>query len=293
MNCSKKVILTGASGLIGKETIKPLQESGFEVYALTIDKVKPDNGVHWINCNLFDEHSVKAAFEEVKPEYLLNFAWCTTEDYLTSNINFEFVKAGLNMLKCFKENGGKRAVFTGTCFEYKFKDEPIREDDELNPATVYAKCKNALRLLSEAYCEQNEIEFGWGRIFYVYGHGEHEKRLTSFIINNLKNDKEVVINNGGLIKDYMYTKDIAGAFVEFLDTNVVGCVNICTGKGISLKDYAMTIAKRLGKENLLTIKQEPTTQPPVIVGDNRRLLDEVGYDLKYSTTDAINEILLR
>src|SRR5574344_472607 len=196
---SKKVLLTGVTGLVRKEVIQTLKDMGYEISALTIDENNPDNGVNWIRCNLFDESSVKEAFEKVKPEYLLNFAWETTGDYLSSNINFEFVKAGLNLLKYFKQNGGKRAVFVGTCFEFKFKDEKLKEYDEVNPQTVYAKCKNALHNLAEAFCEQNEISFGYGRIFYVYGHKENEKRLTAHIIKTLSDNGVVTINCGSLV----------------------------------------------------------------------------------------------
>jgi len=291
MQNNKKILLTGATGLIGKEIIKPLQDMGYEISALTIDNTNAENGVHWIKCNIFNEESIKEAFNQVKPTHLLNFAWATTGDYLSSNINFEFVKAGLNLLKYFNENGGKRAVFVGTCFEYEFKEEPLKENDTLNPQTIYAKCKNELHQLAETYCKQNEISFGYGRIFYVYGHGENEKRLTAHIINTLKNNEEVLIKNGDLVKDYMYTKDIAGAFAKFVDSDVEGSVNICTGVGVSLREYATTIAKKMTKEQHLVIKQEETTQPSRIVGNNSRLTNEVGYKIQYSLDKAINEIL--
>ncbi|MCL2145207.1 MAG: NAD-dependent epimerase/dehydratase family protein, partial [Endomicrobia bacterium] len=300
MNSSKKVIITGASGLIGKEALEPLQQAGFDIYALTIDD--QDAWTHGcmdarqrqitrIPCNLFDEKTLQNVFKEIKPSYLLNFAWATTGDYLTSGINFDFLKAGLNLLKCFSENNGKRAVFAGTCFEYKFKDTSLKETDEINPQTVYAKCKNYLRELAQLYCEQNGISFGWGRIFYVYGHGENEKRLTSQIIKSIKNRKEVIITNGNLVKDYIYSKDIAGGFVKFLDGDVTGIVNICTGKGITLADYAMTIANKFSRPDLIKILNEPTTQPPVIVGDNTRLIREAGYKIQYSIDMAIDNIL--
>ena len=265
---NKKVLLTGVTGLIGKEIIQPLKDLGYEISALTIDENNPNNGVNWIKCNLFDEESVKNAFENVKPTHLLNFAWATTGDYLSSDINLEFVKAGI-----------------------KFKDEPLKEYDEVNPLTLYAASKNSLREIAETFCKINEISFGYGRIFYVYGHGENEKRLTAYIINNLKNNQEVVVKNGALIKDYMYTKDIAGGFAAFLDSNVEGIVNMATGKGISLRDYSTYIAKKLDKEQYLTIKEEETNQPKIIVGDNTRLTKEVGYKIKYTFEQAIDEIL--
>ncbi|MBQ7450675.1 NAD-dependent epimerase/dehydratase family protein [bacterium] len=287
----KKILLTGVTGLIGKEVIKPLFDMGYEVSALTIDETNPNNGVNWIKCNLFDEKSVKEAVEKVKPTHLLNFAWATTGDYLTNPINFEFVKAGLNLIRYFKEFGGKRAVYVGTCFEYKFMDEPLKEYGERNPQTLYAKCKDALHYMVEEYCRLNEISFGYGRIYYVFGRKENEKRLMAHIIKSLREDKEVNIVNGDFVRDYMYAKDIAGAFAKFVDSKVEGSVNICTGKGISLKEIAMTIAKKLGKENLVNINYENLNQPMFIVGDDSRLKNEVGYKIQYDFGKAIDEIL--
>lgn len=288
---NKKILVTGATGLIGKEVIAPLKELGYEIFVLTIDENNAEKNVNYINCNLFDENSLKLAIEKIKPTHLLNFAWATTGDYLLSEINFEFVKAGLNLIKLFKKYGGKRAVFVGTCFEYQFKDEKIKETDPLNPTTLYAKSKNSLHELAKEYCKLNNISFGYGRIFYVYGRKENEKRLSAHIIKSLRENKEVTIINGDFVRDYMYAKDIAGAFAKFVDSNVEDTVNICTGKGISLKDFALTIAKKLNKENLVNIKYEALDQPMSIVGDNSRLINEVGYNLKYSFEKAIDEIL--
>ena len=291
MNYSKKVLVTGATGLIGKELAKPLLEAGFEVYAITIDENNPDNGIHWIKGNLFDENSIKSIMEEIKPEYLLNMAWCTTGDYLKSDINYKFLTAGINLLKYFKDNGGKRVVFAGTCFEYKFKNEPLKETDELDAEkTAYTFCKNKLREIAQYFCKMNGISFGYGRIFYVYGKNEDKTRLTGMIIDKLSKDEEVIIKSGNLYKDYMYAKDIAEAFVSLLDSDVDGIVNICTGVAVSIKEYALTIAKKFKKENLVIFKDEPSNQPPLIIGDNTKL-SKMGYKVKYNLENAINEIL--
>ncbi len=276
----KRVVITGAGGLIGKEALEPLENSGFEVFCL---KTK--------ECNLFDYEAVENYFQKIKPEYLLHFAWFTGEGYLESELNTQYVNASLNMLKSFKENGGQRAIFTGTCFEYEFKNTPLKENDKLNPKTLYAKSKCELHEKAEIYCKNNNISFGWGRIFYVFGHKESEKRLTGAILKKLRNNERVEVNCGQLIKDYVYTKDIARAFVKFLDSNIEGCVNICTGKGIFLETFAKKIAKAMNKEELLKIEYKETSQPPMIIGDNTRLLKEVGFQFKYSFEEAIERII--
>lgn len=291
MNLSdKRVLFTGATGLIGKEAIKPLIDNGFDVYAINRNATSED--IHWIKSDLFDNHNIKAIMQDIKPQYLLNMAWCTTGDYLTSDLNYRFLNSGINLLQCFSENGGKRAVFAGTCFEYKFKDAPLKESDDLDPnKTVYTFCKNKLRETAEYFCEKHNISFGWGRIFYVYGHNEDKTRLTAMVIDKLSKNEPVIIKSGDLQKDYMYSKDIANAFVRFLDSDVTGVVNVCTGKAIYIHDYVLEIARMMGKENLVVFQNQPSNQPPVIVGDNSRLTKEVGYTYNRNMKEALRRVL--
>lgn len=293
MKCgSKKVLVTGATGLIGKELVLPLLEAGFDVYAITIDENNPDNRVHWLKGSLFDEKFIKECMEKLMPEYLLNMAWATTGDYLKSDINYSFLNAGVSLLKHFKDNGGKRVVYAGTCFEYKFKEEPLKETDELDAdKTVYTFCKNKLHEIAEYFCKMHDISFGYGRIFYVYGRNEDKTRLTGMIIDKLSKNENVIIQSGSLIKDYMYTKDIARAFVKFLDSTVNGVVNICTGNPISIKDFALEIGKTMGKENLIVFQDKPSNQPRIIVGDNARLINEVKYSYFEDFKNSVKEIL--
>lgn len=293
MPCSKKLFLTGATGLIGKEILKPLSEAGFEVYALTIDENNPPlEHVNWIKGNLFDEAVLAESFEQIRPDYLLNMAWCTSGDYQTSNLNFDFVRAGLTLLKHFAKNGGKRAVFAGTCMEYAPKADALSENDLISPVTPYGVCKNALHQLADCFCRQNGISFAYGRIFYVYGRNEHPARLTASIINSLKAGKPVQINCSHLQRDYMYSKDIASAFTKLLCSDVQGAVNISTGKAIRLADYARTVAELLGRSDLLILKEENTNQPLLVEGNPSRLNNEVGFIPAYSLSEALKEIIL-
>ena len=292
MNYSKTVFVTGATGLIGKELWKPLIAAGFEVYALVIEDHLPQvPHIHWLKGNLFDPACLAKLIDQTKPQYLLNMAWATTGDYQTSNINFDFLCAGIQLLKIFAANGGKRIVFAGTCLEYAPQAHPIKETDPIAPLIPYALCKQLLNQATQSFCAQNKLSFACGRIFYVYGRGEAETRLTASIIRSLKDRKPVTINYAQLVKDYMYTKDIASAFTALLQSDVEGAVNICTGTGISLLQYTSAIARLLHREDLLNLKELPTTQPLQIIGDNTRLIHQVGFTPKYTLQQALKEIV--
>lgn len=291
--CEKRVFVTGGTGLIGKEVLPALQTAGFDVFALTRRGGIPQKGIHWVHADLFDSEKVARELSAIRPKYLLNLAWCASGDYLTSPLNEKFKSAGLNLLKAFHCAGGRRAVFAGTCFEYAFKDAPIKETDPTNPQTPYARCKDDLRVATQDYADKNGISFGWGRIFYVYGKNEHSSRLTASIVNSLMEERPVTIRTSQLKRDYMYTKDIAGAFAAFLKSDVTGVVNICTGRAVGLGEFATAFARAVGKETLLDLRREETSQPPVIVGDCSRLNREVGYQPRYSLQAASSEILLQ
>ncbi|MBO5911297.1 MAG: NAD(P)-dependent oxidoreductase [Elusimicrobiaceae bacterium] len=292
MPCSKILFATGLTGLIGKELWQPLTQAGFEVYALALEDNLPSlPHIHWLKGNLFDPQCLSNLMAQVKPQYLLNMAWATTGDYQTSNINFDFLCAGLHLLKAFAANGGQRIVFAGTCLEYAPQNHPLKETDPILPTVPYALCKQLLFKATQGFCLQNQLSFACGRIFYVYGRGEAPSRLTASIINKLQQGIPVFIQHAQLTKDYMYTKDIAAAFTALLASNVQGAVNICTGKGISLAQYATIIAQKLGKPQLLHLQQLPTSQPLQIVGDNTRLIQEVGFTPVYTLAQALPEIV--
>jgi len=288
----KTILLTGASGLIGRELSVPLSSLGFDMYALTIDAKPPENGIHWIPCNLFDTLRVKEIMRDLHPTHLLNMAWTTTGDYLKNQVNYDFLAAGINLSRTFAENGGSRAVFAGTCFEYRFKNDPIHETDPLDVGkTNYTFCKNELHETAKRIFTEAQISFGYGRIFFVFGKNESPTRLTGSVITKLLRNETVVIKGGPLLRDYMYTKDIANAFAAFADSSVTGDINISTGNTISIHDYVDCIARKLNRQNLVLYEDNCQNQPPIILGNNTRLLREVGYKPRYTIPNALDEII--
>lgn len=288
----KKVLLTGGTGLIGKYTIEPLLKAGFKVFVVSSKNRKKLNGVEIIQADLLNFDDIKKVFEKVKPHYILHFAWDTTPgSYLESDLNFKWLNSSLEMLKQFKIHGGKRAIYAGTCFEYKFKNQPLAETDKLNPQTTYAKCKNELREKAQIFCIENKINFCWGRIFYVYGECEQEKRLIPTVIKTLAHNKVFSTKSADLIRDYMFAQDVARAFVILLDSNVTGCVNICTAIPISIKEIICTIARKMNKEHLIKIENEASNDAPIILGDNSRLKNELHFEAEFSLESSLDIIL--
>ena len=158
----KKVLVTGINGLIGQYIAEPLKELGFEVYGIGRKDINVNN-FNYIKTDINNSIEIENIFNLIKPVYLIHLAWDLKD--LDSNYHFNLLSSSINILNSFHKNGGKKAIYIGSCFEYKFKELPLKESDELDFKTVYAKCKNYLREISEFYCNKNNINFCWDRVF--------------------------------------------------------------------------------------------------------------------------------
>ncbi|WP_392564222.1 NAD(P)-dependent oxidoreductase [Orbus wheelerorum] len=287
----KKLFLTGGTGLIGQETIPLLKKNGFDIYALTLNSKTSCEGITYIEGDLFSKEQIDSIIAQIKPDYLLHYAWLST-GLFDDNSNFDFLTASIDLLKSFTRHGGKRVVMAGTYAEYGYHEETLVETMSAEPINIYSQCKNFVQQISSAYCKNNNISFGWGRIFSAFGKETDPRRLTSFVINKLNSNDKVIINSGNLLRDYIYTKDVAASFVCLLDSNVEGVVNICTGKETSIHDYVMAIARFLDKEYLVEFQDKNSLQQKRVVGDNTRLVNEVGFKPQYTIDEGIKDMLI-
>jgi len=281
----KKVLVTGATGFVGRHSLPSLSGRGYEVHAVTSRETVPEvkvSGVVWHRANLLERAEVMALVSEVRPSHLLHFAWCAVPGkYRTSLENLRWVQASLELLLTFAGSGGRRVVAAGTCAEYEWgRAESCREQETpLRPATLYGACKHALRLMLEAYARQEGLSAAWGRVFFLYGPHEHPDRLVASTVRSLLRGQEARCTNGRQARDLMHVADVAEAFVALLDGEVQGAVNIASGRAVALRDVVNQIGEKLGRPDLIKLGaiQAPPEEPLVIAADTKRLNEEVGW----------------
>ncbi|HYC95409.1 MAG TPA: NAD(P)-dependent oxidoreductase, partial [Sphingomicrobium sp.] len=164
-----RFLVTGATGFIGSAIVRRLAGEGHEVVALGQDLLA---GAPWL--------------EPDAATHCIHAAWYTNHaDYLTHDVNREWVAASLRLADAFAAAGGKRFIGLGTCLEYDVAnvEGPCSEDrTPLRPETLYARCKLEL---FEALTRRG-LDFAWARIFFVYGPGDRAGRLIPTMIDHFR-----------------------------------------------------------------------------------------------------------
>jgi nucleoside-diphosphate-sugar epimerase len=303
-----RVLLTGATGLIGSRAIEPLLEAGHEVHAFArepealADRREAMSGVLWHRLDLLDPWATRAVIYELEADALLHFAWYAEHGkFWTAPENLSWVGATLGLLRDFGEAGGRRAVLAGSCAEYEWGADASCAELEtarapatpLHPATLYGAAKHATHVAASAYAEGAGLELAWGRIFLCYGPGEDERRLVPSVIRALLASREAEVGDGTQWRDLMHTDELARAFVALLDSPVKGPVNVASGEPVRLADVIALIAEQIGRPELVRLGAlaPRAGDPPKLLADVGRLRREVGFHPKSGLVEGIEQTI--
>ena len=303
---TRRVLVTGAAGFIGRWSVPGLIARGYEVHAV-LSRATGRNipaqlaGAEIHVSDLLSLESVDALLSGVRPSHLLHFAWIATPGiYWTSPENYRWLEAGRQLLTGFKSHGGIRAVMAGTCAEYDWTQVGVCDErnsplagDVGGQVTPYAECKIAMYRDLERFGRLEGLSTAWGRIFFQFGPGEAPSRLVSSVIVNLLSGREAPCSHGLQVRSFLHVADVGSAFAALLDSEIQGAVNIGSGAAVSLAQLLEVIAAQIGRPTLLRLgaRSAPASEPPLLVPNVERLRQELGWQPRFNLHDGIADTI--
>jgi nucleoside-diphosphate-sugar epimerase len=258
-----RVLVTGASGFIGRSVCQRLVRAGAEVWVTGHSRERLaalignlGQGAAPVLTDLSKPGALAATYREVRPDVTFNLAGygvapTEREAGLSERINAR-VPGELALLAAEYDHGewsGQTMVHVGSGFEYGSVAGTIDENTSANPSSQYARTKLMGTEQVQRVREQGARVIT-ARVFTVYGPGEHTHRLLPSLLRTVQSNGCMELTAGEQERDFTFVGDVADGLLRLAATaNVPPIVNLATGRLTTVRSFAETVINVAGGES--------------------------------------------
>lgn len=305
-----KYLITGISGFVGVHLAEYLVLQGHDVAGVDANPFVPSGEaagkkVRFYRMSLLDFETLCGLVEKVSPERIIHLAsassvalsWEKPIECFTNNTNIF-----LNLIEAVRLSHARcRILSVGSSEEYgpvSAQEVPLEEAHPLNPMSPYSAARAAQENLSRVFASGYGLNIICTRSFNHVGPGQSDRFVVSSFVRQaleVSQGKKETVTCGdlGIIRDFIDVRDVVRAYEQLLDHGVSGDIyNVCSGRGVSLREVLERICAKLGMEFKWKVLPEliRPIDNPVIVGNGRKLRElgfKAFYDLDHSLEDMI------
>jgi nucleoside-diphosphate-sugar epimerase len=241
-----RILITGATGFIGKHLINFLIELKFELICLrrkTSDISNIDSRVTWIEKGI--SQFEKSDFDKI--DVIIHLAAVGVSPQKGSweeCMQFNFIESS-SFIELALESNVAKVIVAGTFAEYGKTAEKklyLDVDDSLMPIGAYATSKALLFYKLKEIHKSAASDIIYLRLFSVYGEGQFEKNLWPQLKKAAQNGSDIDLTLGLQIRDFIDVESVCEKIRdEVLRENYknFSVLNIGTGKGSSVREFAL------------------------------------------------------
>jgi UDP-glucose 4-epimerase len=234
-----RVLVTGATGFVGRNVVNLLKEKGHDSIATDITPNCFPDDVHYARSDILDPEKVDVLTNDV--DAIIHLAASPLVVSLEKpmenmKVNLE---GTLNLLESCRKKDVDLLIFSSASSVVgELKYNPVDEEHPCVPKTPYAAAKLASEEYIRVYGEIYGLRYLVFRFFNVYGPWQYPESggLIPSILNRMVNgDSITIFGDGSATRDFIYSVDVAKFCADALEKGIHGGIlNMGTGKGTSI-----------------------------------------------------------
>ena len=271
-----KILISGASGIVGKHLTSELDKTDFEIFDRSKKKINELNS--WV------KYGKKDILIFLSGKTSISESW--KNPYETYNVNTKALHIALEYCLKFKI----KLIFLSS-FIYKINEFGVyKETDETKPYNPYALSKISSENLIKFYVSNFNLDAVILRPFNIYGPGQKKSFLISQIFNQLLKGNTIHLKSVEPIRDYIFVKDIIKAIILIINKpfNGLKIYNLSTGIGTSVSELVELISKTTKKKLFIKLSGEnDKIKINKAVGDNSSFKKDYAWEPTYSLKKGI------
>jgi nucleoside-diphosphate-sugar epimerase len=295
-----RVLVTGASGFIGRMTCAELRSHDHQVGALVRTPGSEPAGTRAHEGDITDASSVANAIDSAQPDAVLHLAAETAATRDTDRVELVNVGGTRNVVQAATGAGVERFVFCSTVVTGNAHGETLTEESTLPVDTVYGRSKQR----GEDIVRESGLRSAIVRPGHVYGPGGWYE--SEFVKRLQQPGRFAVIGKGDNWWDVVRVEDVAAGLVLALEKAGDGRVyHVADDQPITFYDFVALTADALGVGKP---RRLPVAAAKLVAGDdpikavtrsaktsNERIKRELGWAPRYPSArvgvpDAVNRI---
>lgn len=298
---NKNILVTGGSGMIGRQLVSLLLDDQANVFVADLNKpVNMPKNIKFYNIDLKNFQSCIDACKNI--DYVFNLVGikCSPQICIErpADIMGPMLQFNTNMLEAAMIEKVDWYLYTSTVGVYE-PAEVLNENDvwKTQPSKNDWYGGWAKRM-GELQCQAYEKQLGEGKCSIVrpanvYGPYDNFDPENAMVIPSLirkahENEILEVWGDGTSIRDFIHCRDVAYGMIHVVKNKITKPVNLGSGTGISIKEIANIISQKFNKK-IKWLKDKP-------MGDSKRVLDtqraeKYGFKAKISLEQGINETI--
>lgn len=292
-----RVIVTGATSMLGCALIKECLAHGVEVVALVrknsskIARIPVHPLVTLVNADLSDLRSVSVP---VQCDVFYHFAWGGTSKETRDDpqTHLENIQYTLDAAELAKRTGCKKFIGAGSQAEYGICTDRIYPDTKVEPTTSYGIAKYAAGKLSRKLCDRYQITHIWTRIFSVYGESDSEQTMVKYALRQFRDGTPAQFSAATQLWNYLYEKDAGKIFYLLGEKETPGGVYCVASEDTRpLKQFILEMKEIYGSQAECRFAP-PSDMPTVSLDpDISSLISAIGWRPQTSFSEGIQNMI--